>query len=105
MYLAAPRAATRSFGLPLPEQADNIAWWLRLKGVRDVASGLVLLAVVAWAQPRLLGGVLLILALIPTGDMALVLAAKGSRARAFGVHGSTAALMTAAGLPLLLSSR
>ena len=32
MYLATPRAATRSLGLPLPEDGANIAWWLRLKG-------------------------------------------------------------------------
>ena len=40
MYLSNPRAATRSFGLPLPEVGANIAWWLRLKGVRDIVSGL-----------------------------------------------------------------
>ena len=34
LYLARPRAATLSFGLPLPEEGPNIAWWLRLKGVR-----------------------------------------------------------------------
>jgi hypothetical protein len=43
-YVVSPRAATRSFGLPLPEDGANIAWWLRLKGVRDIASGLILLA-------------------------------------------------------------
>lgn len=39
MYLLNPRAATQSFGLPLPEAGANIAWWLRLKGSRDVVSG------------------------------------------------------------------
>ncbi len=32
-YVASPTTATRSFGLPLPENGANIAWWLRLKGV------------------------------------------------------------------------
>lgn len=45
MYLLSPRAATRSFGLPLPEDGANVAWWLRLKGSRDIVSGLVVLAV------------------------------------------------------------
>lgn len=31
MYLSNPRMATKSFGLPLPEAGDNVAWWLRLK--------------------------------------------------------------------------
>ena len=55
MYLSNPRAATRSFGLPLPEEGANVAWWLRLKGVRDVVSGLVVLALMVWGGPRLLG--------------------------------------------------
>jgi hypothetical protein len=101
MYLAAPRAATRSFGLPLPEEGANTAWWLRLKGVRDIVSGLVLLALMAWSGPRILGIVLLIEALIPAGDMSLVLAAKGSTGRALGIHGLTAALMILAAIPLL----
>src|SRR5262245_27036964 len=40
LYLASPLTATRSFGLPLPEYGANLAWWLRLKGVRDIVSGL-----------------------------------------------------------------
>lgn len=101
MYLYNPRAATQSFGLPLPEEGTQIAWWLRLKGVRDVVSGLVLLALVAWGSPQLLGIVLLIEAMIPLGDMSLILAAKGSTKRAFGIHGVTAALMILAAIPMI----
>jgi hypothetical protein len=102
MYLFNPRAATPSFGLPLPEQGANIAWWLRLKGSRDIVSGLVLLALMAWGDPRVLGIVLLIEAIIPAGDMSLVLAAKGSAGRAFGIHGLTAALMILGAIPLIV---
>jgi Domain of unknown function (DUF4267) len=107
MYLTNPRAATQSFGLPLPEAGPNVAWWLRLKGVRDVVSGLVVLAAVVWAGPRLVGILLLIEALVPVGDMSLILAARGSRARALGIHGVTAALMIIAAIPLVagLASR
>ncbi|AOX18828.1 DUF4267 domain-containing protein [Kozakia baliensis] len=104
MYLTGPRAATRSFGLPLPEAGTNIDWWLRLKGVRDIVSGVVVLAMLLWGTHFLLGVVLLIEALIPTGDMSLVLAANGSRARALGIHGLTATLMILAALPLILGA-
>ena len=101
MYLANPRAATRSFGLPLPEVGANIAWWLRLKGSRDIVSGLVLLVMMIWGGPRLVGIVLLVEALIPVGDMLLVLAAKGSTPRALGIHGLTALVMILAAVALI----
>ena len=101
MYLSNPRTATRSFGLPLPEQGANIAWWLRLKGVRDIVAGLVVLALMLWGQPRMLGIILLIEAMIPVGDMSLIFAAKGSTGRAIGIHGLTAALMILAAAPLV----
>lgn len=102
MYLTNPRAMAPSFGLPLPEQGRNTDWWLRLKGSRDIVSGLIVLAMMAWGTPRLVGIVLLIAALIPLGDMSLILAARGSAKRAFGVHGATVALMVAGAVPLLL---
>lgn len=102
LYLSNPRAATKSFGLPLPEEGANVTWWLRLKGGRDVVSGLVVLALMAWAPSRTLGIVLLIEAVIPTSDMSLILAAKGSTKRAFGIHGLTAALMILAAVPLIM---
>jgi hypothetical protein len=101
-YLAVPRTAMRSFGLPLPAEGPNTAWWLRLKGVRDVASGLVLLLLIGAGLPVVLGAALLILALIPTGDMILILTARGSTTRALGVHGSTATLMIVAAIPAIM---
>jgi hypothetical protein len=101
MYLSKPRTATQSFGLPLPEQGANIAWWLRLKGVRDIVAGLVVLALMLWGQPRMLGIILLIEAMIPVGDMSLIFAAKGSTGRAIGIHGLTVALMVLAAVPLV----
>ena len=100
-YVVSPRTATRSFGLPLPESGANIAWWLRLKGVRDIASGLIVLAFMAWGVPREVGLILLVLTVIPVGDMLLILAAKGSAKSAFGMHGLTAVLMVLAAIPLI----
>ena len=100
-YVTNPRAATRSFGLPLPEAGTNIAWWLRLKGVRDIVAGLTVLAVMAWGGWRAVGIVLLAEAMIPVGDMLVILAAKGSSRSAFGIHGCTALVMILAAIPLM----
>ena len=102
MYVSRPRAATRSFGLPLPEDGPNVAWWLRLKGVRDIASGLILLATMMWGGSHMVGIVLLVAAIIPLGDMLVILAAKGSARSAFGMHGLTALLMILAAIPLTM---
>jgi hypothetical protein len=104
-YVVSPRAATRSFGLPLPEDGANIAWWLRLKGVRDIASGLILLALMAWGDLRGAGIVLLVAAIIPVGDMLMILAAKGSARSAFGMHAVTAVVMVLTAIPLMMGVR
>lgn len=101
MYLFVPRTMMKSFGLPLPGDNPNVPWWLRLKGSRDIVSGLIVLALVAWGEPRLIGIVLAIAALIPIGDMSLVLAAKGSVRTALSVHGLTAAVMLLGAVPLI----
>jgi hypothetical protein len=102
LYLSMPRAAILSFGLPLPEEGPNIAWWLRLKGVRDIASGLAVLAFMVWGGSHMVGIILLVEAIIPVGDMLVILAAKGSARSAFGMHGLTALLMILAAVPLTM---
>ena len=100
-YVASPRTATRSFGLPLPEEGANVAWWLRLKGVRDIVAGLGILAFMVWGGQRGVGLILLVDAIIAVGDMLIVLAAKGSTRLAFGMHGLTAVVMILAAVTLL----
>ncbi|MGJ4903411.1 DUF4267 domain-containing protein [Bradyrhizobium sp. HKCCYLS2058] len=100
-YVARPFTAMRSFGLPLPETGANVAWWLRLKGVRDIVSGLAVLALMMWGSSGAVGLVLLVEAVIPVGDMLVILAANGSKTSAFGMHGLTAAIMVLAALPLV----
>jgi hypothetical protein len=103
-YVVNPRTATRSFGLPLPEDGANIAWWLRLKGVRDIVSGLTVLAFMAWGAPRGVAIILLVEAIIPIGDMLVILAAKGSTKSAFGMHGVTAVVMVLAAIPMTIGA-
>jgi Domain of unknown function (DUF4267) len=103
-YVARPLTATRSFGLPLPENGANIAWWLRLKGVRDLVSGLAVLALMTWGAPGAVGLILLVEACIPLGDMLVILAANGSAKLAFGMHGLTAVMMVLTALPLIIGA-
>jgi hypothetical protein len=63
------------------------------KGVRDVASGLVLLALLFVGQRRALGAALLAFAFIPTCDAVIVLLNGGPPVVAFGIHAVTAVLL------------
>jgi hypothetical protein len=103
-YVVRPRTATRSFGLPLPEEGANVAWWLRLKGVRDIVAGLGVLAFLLWGGPRGVGLILLVDAIIPVGDMLVVLGGKGSVRLAFGMHGLTAVVMILAAITLIMGA-
>ena len=100
-YLGSPERISGTFGLK-PPASDADTWaWLRLKGIRDVAAGLVVLAMMLAANSRLVGIVLLVEALIPLGDMSVILGSGGSKSRAFAVHGLTCAVMLLAGLWLI----
>jgi hypothetical protein len=101
-YLFTPWTATQSFGLPPPEPGANTTWWLRLKGVRDVVSGVLILALMMWSSPHVVGIAILVASMTPLGDMTLILRAKGSARLAFGMHGLTAALMIAAAIVLII---
>ncbi|HLK19113.1 MAG TPA: DUF4267 domain-containing protein [Bryobacteraceae bacterium] len=97
-YLASPPRILGGFGLKPPaSDADTLAW-LRLKGIRDIASGLIVLAMMLAADRRLTGIALLIYAIIPFGDMSIVLGSGGSKLRAFSIHGLTCAVMLLTGL-------
>ena len=70
--------------------------------MRDIAAGLAVLAFMAWGNPRGVGIILLVEAIIPVGDMLVILVAKGSTKSAFGMHGLTAVLMVLAAIPLMI---
>jgi len=101
LYLASPQRILGGFGLkpPAPD-ADTLAW-LRLKGIRDVASGLIVLAIMLTADSRLTGMALLVEAVIPFGDMSIILSSGGSKSRAFSIHGATCAVMLVVSLLLM----
>jgi hypothetical protein len=100
-YLVSPQRIIGGFGLKPPASDADTRAWLRLKGIRDAASGLIVLTLMLTADSRLVGIVLLVYAIIPFGDMSVVLASGGSRSRAFSVHGLTCAVMLVVGLLLV----
>ena len=76
------------------------------KGVRDIGSGLVVLALLWAGQRRPLGAALLAFAFIPICDAAIVLLNGGAPAIAFGIHATTACfLLILAGLLLWQPTR
>jgi hypothetical protein len=100
-YLASPERVLGTFGLKPPASDADTRAWLRLKGIRDVASGLVVLTMMLTADGRLVGISLLVYAIIPFGDMSIVLGSGGSKSRAFSIHGVACAVMLVVGFLLI----
>jgi hypothetical protein len=96
-FLVAPRVAAAGYGVP----ADGDAY-LSVKGIRDIASGLIVVVLMAAGATQLLGWVLLAATVIPLADTAIVLRNGGAKAIAWGVHGLTAAVMLVAAALLLV---
>ena len=100
-YVLSPQRMTGSFGLKPPASDLDTRNWLRLKGLRDIVSGLVVLTLMLTTDTRTVGIVLLVFALIPFGDMSTVLGSGGSKSTALTVHGATAVMMVFLGLFLI----
>ena len=99
-FLLDPAASAVGFGVPAPAPTDP---YLAVKGVRDIGSGLVLLAMLATRRPRTVGWAMLAASSMPVGDALVVLAHGGPPATAYGIHGATAVVAIAAAAVLLRS--
>jgi hypothetical protein len=100
-YLISPERISGTFGLKPPASDADTRAWLRPKGIRDVVAGLVVLTMMLTADARIVGVVLLVEAIIPLGDMSIVLGSGGSKSRALSIHGVTCAVMLVVGLWLI----
>jgi hypothetical protein len=100
-YLLSPERISGTFGLKPPAPDADTRAWLRPKGIRDVVAGLVVLAMMLTADRRTVGITLLVEAIIPFGDMSIVLGSGGSKSRALSIHGVTCAVMLVVGLLLI----
>ena len=101
LYIASPGRILGGFGLKPPAPDANTRAWLRQKGIRDIATGLAVLALMLTTDSRTVGIVLLVFFTIPFGDMSNVLVSGGRKTTAFSVHGVTCAVMLFAGLLLI----
>ena len=107
-FLLAPQAAAAGYGVPAEPPggrtpAGGPVLWLYAKGLRDIASGIFILVLLAERAPHLLGAFMAAASIIPLGDAVIVLRSGGTRAIAFGIHGATAAVTLAASAALLLA--
>lgn len=92
-FLFAPRASAAGFGIAVGSGAGPADAYLAVKAIRDIASGLIALALLIAGPPHALGWFLLAAAFIPVGDAVIVLRYHGPRVAALAMHGGTAALM------------
>ena len=90
-FLLAPHAAAAGYGVPVSAGPGDA--FLAVKGVRDLTSGLIGLALLAFAGAPAEAWFMLVVALIPLGDMVIVLRHGGTKATAFGVHFATAVVV------------
>ena len=95
-FLLAPQVAAADFGIVTGPGGGSTDPYLSVKGVRDIASGLVAFILLAAGVPHLLGGFMLAASIIPVGDAIIVLRRNGPKATVYGVHAATAAVMLAA---------
>ena len=100
-YLVSPERISGTFGLKPPASDADTRAWLRPKGIRDVAAGLVVLTMMLTADTRMAGIAVLVFAIIPLGDLSIVLGSGGTKSTAFSVHGVTCAVMLVVGLLLI----
>ncbi|MFE5336695.1 DUF4267 domain-containing protein [Isoptericola sp. NPDC056573] len=99
-YLFFPAATAPQFGMAVWPEGDA-ASFLATKGARDLASGLVPLALLLTGQRRALGWVLTLWAVVPLADAVLILTTGGSVVTALAVHGLTALALVVTGVLLL----
>ncbi|MFD7730061.1 DUF4267 domain-containing protein [Kitasatospora phosalacinea] len=102
-YLFAPESTASGFGMPVWPRGEA-ADFLTVKGIRDVVSGLVPLALLLTGHRRALGWALLAESVTPFGDGTTILLHHGSTAMALGVHYTTAVFVVATAV-LLLTER
>ena len=94
-FLLAPSTAAAGFGIAAWHDGGKADPYLSVKGVRDIASGLIAVILLAARMPHVLGWFELAASTIPIGDAIIVLRSNGPKATVYGVHGATAVVLLA----------
>jgi Domain of unknown function (DUF4267) len=102
-FIVAPRVAAVGYGVQADLSQPSAGAYLRVKAVRDIASGLFLFILMAAGATHLLGWVVLAATVIPLADATIVLGHGGPKSIAWGVHGLTAVVMLMTSALLLIS--
>ncbi|MBL1079861.1 DUF4267 domain-containing protein [Nocardia sp. 2] len=90
-FLLDPQGAAAGFGVPTWPDGDSA--YLSIKGLRDITSGVIGLALLAFADADAVAWYLVAVSLTPFGDTVIVLRHGGTRAAAFGIHFATAVVV------------
>jgi hypothetical protein len=98
-FIFHPHAGAAAYGVQI-SNTDADAF-LRAKGLRDIASGLVLVCLVAFASSRAVGLFVLTMTVIPMGDAIIVATTGGAPAYAVPMHAVTGLSMLALSVPIL----
>jgi hypothetical protein len=101
-FIVAPRVAAAGYGVQPDLGQRSAGAYLRVKGVRDIASGLIIFSLMAAGATHPLGWMMLAATIIPLGDATIVLANGGPKSVAYGVHGLTAIVMLITSALLLI---
>ncbi|MGC0312168.1 DUF4267 domain-containing protein [Kitasatospora acidiphila] len=102
-FILQPHSAVAGLGITGPTGTGE--GFYDIKGVRDITSGLVPLALLIAGQRRALGWAVLAEAFTPLGDAVIVLSHGGPLATALGVHALTAVFVLATAGLLLRETR
>jgi hypothetical protein len=102
-FIVDPHAAATAYGVRVSStDADP---FLMAKGLRDVASGLVLASLLAFAPARAVGLFVLAMTVVPFGDAALVATTGHAPAYAVPMHAITGLVMLTMSLLMIRRSR
>lgn len=96
--------AAANFGID-PWPTGTAAGYFAVKGIRDIALGLGILALFALRQRHSTGVVLAVTTIVPITDMITVFTHGGPAATALGVHGLTAVVVLFDAILLLRERR
>jgi uncharacterized protein DUF4267 len=102
-FLVAPRVAAAGYGVLPDLDQPSVGAYLSVKGVRDIATGLFVIILMAAGATHLVGWVMLAAIIVPLVDATIVLRNGGSKSIAWGVHGLTAVVMLITSVLLLIS--
>ena len=91
----APSTATAGFGIAAWDDGGKADSYLSVKGVRDIASGLIAVILPAARMPHVLGWSAPAASTTPLGDAIIVLRSNGPKATVSRVHGATAVVLLA----------